>query len=49
MPAYMLIVAGVVGVVSVYFTPEPARKALKGSTPTAASEEEAREIASDHA
>lgn len=45
MPAYMLVVAGVVGVVSVYFAPEPAGKALKGSTPTAASEQEAEELA----
>ncbi|HET7315164.1 MFS transporter [Salinisphaera sp.] len=47
MPAYMLVVAGVIGVVSVYFTPEPAGKALKGAAPTAASEEEAQEIARD--
>lgn len=46
-PVYMLIVAGVVGVISVYFTPEPAGRALKGSSPTAASDEEAREIAAN--
>jgi len=31
MPAYMLVVAGVVGVISVYFVGEPAGKPLKGS------------------
>ncbi|MDA3919586.1 MAG: MFS transporter [Salinisphaera sp.] len=46
-PAYILIVAGVVGIVSIYFTPEPAGNALKGSAPTAASKEEAREIAAN--
>ena len=46
MPAYMLVVAGIVGVVSVWFTPEPVAQPLPGSTPTAASKEEAREIAS---
>lgn len=44
MPAYMLVVAGLVGAVSVYFTPEPAGKPLKGSSPTVSSEKEARKL-----
>ena len=45
MPAYMLMVAGLVGLVSIYFVREPAGRRLKGSAPAAASEEEAREMA----
>lgn len=44
-PAYYLIFAGVVGVVSVALLPEPAGKRLPGSAPTVTSEEEAREVA----
>jgi MHS family proline/betaine transporter-like MFS transporter len=42
-PAALLIVAGIVGLIAVYFTREPAGRALPGSQPTAASEHEARE------
>ncbi|TPW32030.1 MFS transporter [Pararhizobium mangrovi] len=45
MPAYILVFAGVVGVVSIYFMREPAGKSLKGSSPTVANEEEARRLA----
>lgn len=45
MPAYILVFAGIVGLISVYFTPEPAGKPLPGSTPTVESEEEARAMA----
>jgi MHS family proline/betaine transporter-like MFS transporter len=48
MPAYILIFAGLVGLVSVYFTPEPVGEPLKGSGPTVESEEEARRIAIDY-
>lgn len=44
-PAYVLILAGLVGLASIWFTPEPGNDALMGSSPNAASEEEAREIA----
>jgi MHS family proline/betaine transporter-like MFS transporter len=46
-PAYILIVAGIVGIVSVYFFPEPVGKPLKGSGPTVESEKEAHKIAID--
>jgi MHS family proline/betaine transporter-like MFS transporter len=45
MPAYILIVAGVVGIVSVAFTPEPVGTALRGSGPTVENEEQARYLA----
>ncbi|MBR0551690.1 MFS transporter [Stakelama marina] len=45
MPAYILMVAGAVGLVSIWFIQEPAGRRLKGSAPAAASEEEARAIA----
>jgi MHS family proline/betaine transporter-like MFS transporter len=45
MPAYILVVAGAVGIVSVYFMPEPVGKPLLGSGPTVESEDEARELA----
>lgn len=38
MPAYILIVAGIVGIVSLIFTKEPVGEALPGSGPTVASE-----------
>jgi MHS family proline/betaine transporter-like MFS transporter len=44
-PAYMLIAAGLIGLVAIYFTPEPAGKPLPGTGPVVASEEEARQIA----
>lgn len=43
MPAVLLIGAGVVGLVTVYFTRESAGRKLPGSPPTAASEQEAAE------
>lgn len=46
-PAYYLMLAGAVGVVAVMFTPETAREPLPGTPPTAASEAEAREMATD--
>lgn len=46
MPAYILMVAGAVGIVSIWFMREdPAGKRLKGSPPAVASEEEARKVA----
>ena len=44
-PAYMLIVAGLVGAVTLLFTPEVAGKRLPGSGPLVESEEEARSLA----
>lgn len=46
-PAYILIAAGVVGVVCVFFTPEAARRRLPGSAPTVSTKEEAKYVA-DH-
>src|ERR1700759_3042191 len=46
-PAYMLIFAGLVGAVTLVFTPEVAGKRLPGSAPAVESEQEARELASD--
>ena len=43
-PAYMLIVAGLVGLVTLVFTPEVAGKRLPGSPPTVETEQEAREL-----
>ncbi len=43
-PAYMLIVAGAVGLVTLVFTPEVAGRRLPGSPPTVETEEEAREL-----
>jgi MHS family proline/betaine transporter-like MFS transporter len=43
-PAYMLIVAGLVGAVTLVFTPEVAGKRLPGSPPTVETEQEAREL-----
>lgn len=45
MPAYILIVAGAVGVVSLLFLDEPVGKPLPGSGPTVSSESEARRVA----
>jgi MFS transporter, MHS family, proline/betaine transporter len=44
-PAYMLIVAGVVGMVTLAFTPEVAGRRLPGSPPSVETEQEARELA----
>jgi MHS family proline/betaine transporter-like MFS transporter len=46
-PAYMLIVAGVVGAVTLVFTPEVAGRRLPGSPPTVETEREARELVQD--
>jgi MHS family proline/betaine transporter-like MFS transporter len=46
-PAYMLIFAGVVGAITLMFTPEVAGKRLPGSPPAVESEQEARELAAD--
>ena len=46
-PAYMLIFAGLVGAVTLLFTPEVAGKRLPGSGPSVESEQEARELAAD--
>ena len=45
-PAYMLMVAGLVGVVTLLFTPEVAGKPLPGSGPAVETEEEADALAS---
>jgi MHS family proline/betaine transporter-like MFS transporter len=45
-PAYMLMFAGLVGVITLMFTPEVAGKPLPGSGPAVETEEEARELAS---
>ncbi|MFP5020960.1 MFS transporter [Pseudonocardia phyllosphaerae] len=44
-PGYYLIAAGIIGVVTLYFLPETNNKPLRGSQPSAGSEEEAREMA----
>ncbi|WP_221468162.1 MFS transporter [Saccharopolyspora phatthalungensis] len=41
-PAFLLVAAGAVGLVAVYFTHEPAGRSLPGSGPTATSRREAR-------
>ncbi len=46
MPAYYLIFAGLVGLVCIALTPEPARRHLPGSGPIAASQAEAPQLAS---
>jgi MHS family proline/betaine transporter-like MFS transporter len=43
-PAYMLIVAGLVGAVTLFFTPEVAGRRLPGSPPSVETEREAREL-----
>ena len=43
-PAYILMAAGVVGAVTVWFTPEMAGKRLPGAGPSVATEQEARAI-----
>jgi MHS family proline/betaine transporter-like MFS transporter len=46
-PAYMLIFGGVVGAITLLFTPEVAGKPLLGSGPAVETEREARELAED--
>jgi MFS transporter, MHS family, proline/betaine transporter len=46
-PAYMLIVAGLVGAVTLPFMPEVAGKRLPGSAPAVETQQEARELAAD--
>ncbi len=46
-PAYMLIFGGVVGAVTLLFTPEVAGKPLPGSGPAVKNDREARELADD--
>ena len=48
-PAYMLMAAGLIGVVTLLFTPEVAGKPLPGSGPSVESEQEARELAGEAA
>lgn len=42
--AYYLIIAGIVGAVSIFFTLEPNGRRMWGSSPGASSKEEAREL-----
>lgn len=44
-PAYILIVAGVIGAIAVFFTPETAKRRLPGTTPTVRTQKEARYVA----
>lgn len=44
-PAYYLIAAGIIGIVSIQWVPESSGKALWGSTPAASSQEEAHDMA----
>ena len=46
-PAIYLIAAGVIGLIAIHFVPESNRRPLWGSTPSAASEEEAEEHAEE--
>jgi MHS family proline/betaine transporter-like MFS transporter len=46
-PAYMLIVSGAVGVITLVFTPEVAGKRLPGSPPAVETEQEARDLVRD--
>jgi MHS family proline/betaine transporter-like MFS transporter len=43
-PAYYLVIAGVIGVVSIWFTQESNGRRLWGSSPSAADDDEAREL-----
>ncbi|MBW0018412.1 MAG: MFS transporter [Mycobacterium sp.] len=49
MPAYILVFAGAVGAVTLFFTPEVAGRPLPGSGPSVESEEEARQLVRRHA
>lgn len=44
-PAYILIIAGIIGIVSVYFMPEPVGRALPGSGPIVESKKDALALA----
>lgn len=46
-PAFLLIVAGAIGLIAVYFTREPAGRALPGAAPTATDRQEAKERAEE--
>ncbi|MBA8824130.1 MHS family proline/betaine transporter-like MFS transporter [Saccharopolyspora lacisalsi] len=48
MPAFLLVGAGVIGAVAVYFTRESAGRPMPGSAPSAANDTEAREIAAEN-
>ncbi|NUR06495.1 MAG: MFS transporter [Nocardioidaceae bacterium] len=48
-PAWYLIIAGVIGAVSIWFTQEPNGRHMWGSSPAAASREEAHELVEEHA
>ncbi len=43
-PGYYLVIAGLIGAVSIWFTQEPNRRHMWGSAPAASSEREAREL-----
>lgn len=43
-PAYYLIIAGVLGAVTIWFTPESARQSLPGSSPAVETQHEARKL-----
>jgi MHS family proline/betaine transporter-like MFS transporter len=47
-PAWYLMIAGVIGVVSIWFTQEPNGRHMWGSSPAAATEEEAEELVAEH-
>lgn len=47
MPAFLLVAAGLAGMVTLLFTPEVAGRALPGSGPTVETEQAARELAGD--
>jgi MHS family proline/betaine transporter-like MFS transporter len=44
-PAFMLIISGLIGIVCVFFTPEPANRRLRGSGPAVETEEQAKYVA----
>ena len=48
-PGYYLVIAGVIGVVSIWFTQEPNGRRMWGSSPAATSEEEAEELVDQQA
>jgi MFS transporter, MHS family, proline/betaine transporter len=48
-PGYYLVIAGVIGVVSIWFTQEPNGRHMWGSSPAAASEEEAEDLVDQQA
>lgn len=48
MPAYYLMVVGVIGFVAIYFAKETANKPLRGATPAASNRREAKELLQEH-